>query len=248
MMHFIKRMLLVAGLACVSYSVLAQGFFYTTWMLPPSNGCSNFSTWSTTDKAAAILLSGCNLVATDPSSATAGVRGTKSHNSGKWYFEITKDTDLGSLTYIGFATAGQVLTAANSTNAFCCLPNPSNSIWYHNSFPFACDSFGGAASFALDLTANLAWYALGCGIWNNNGAANPATGIGGFDISVVFAGNPAFPYVLFDVNALTIALNVGASPFGCTVPAGFSPWGFLFKRDIMPAANDNRPMFLESVA
>jgi len=224
MMPFVRRALLAIGLACVSYSVLAQGFLFTSWMLPAG---ATFSTWSPTDKAAAVTLSGGNLIATDPTSATAGVRGTKSHSSGKWIFEIAKNADFGANTYIGFATAAQVLTAANTTAAFGCLPNRSGSLWYHNTFPISCQSFSSAkpADFAVDLTANLAWYSLNCGIWNNSGAANPATGVGGIDISAVFAGNPAFPYTLFDSSGGNSTLNVGASPFNCSIPAGFSAWG-----------------------
>jgi hypothetical protein len=75
---------------------------------------------------------------------------------------------------------------------------------------------------AIDLTNNLIWFRTGSGNWNGSGAANPATGSGGFSI----AGRTAnwFPMIQLKWYHDEITVNLGASAFTYTAPVGFGPW------------------------
>ena len=78
--------------------------------------------------------------------------------------------------------------------------------------------------FAVDLTARRIWLAQNNGLWNNDGAANPATGANGL---VVAAGNYA-PAIGFggagSVVNDTMTINVGGSVFAYAAPSGFGNW------------------------
>lgn len=80
---------------------------------------------------------------------------------------------------------------------------------------------------ALDDVANLYWTQTIAGAtWNAGGAANPATGVGGISLSGPGSSGPYYAAVSMNVNAGTgqVTLNVGASAFAGTVPAGFSAY------------------------
>lgn len=71
---------------------------------------------------------------------------------------------------------------------------------------------------AVSKVSNRVWFAVNGSVWNNDGSADPALNIGGYDIS-------AFP----DVYAIgqswvigdTVTANFGAIPFAYPAPAGF---------------------------
>ena len=79
-------------------------------------------------------------------------------------------------------------------------------------------------SMAVDLGANLIWFRVTGGNWNNSGTANPATGTGGVNISAI-ATNSLFPYVQnqsLGLGGTSWAFNFGASGFTYSVPSGFT--------------------------
>jgi hypothetical protein len=74
--------------------------------------------------------------------------------------------------------------------------------------------------WSVDLDKRILWVKVGAADWNNTPGADPATGVGGFDISslVGLLG----PIVLAPDSSLTISLDDGT--FAEDVPAGFSAW------------------------
>lgn len=65
------------------------------------------------------------------------------------------------------------------------------------------------------------WFALNNGFWNNNPAADPATDVGGVDLSgTLFEGNVVGPIVQGTGDA-GITANFGATPFTYAVPTGY---------------------------
>jgi hypothetical protein len=77
---------------------------------------------------------------------------------------------------------------------------------------------------AVDIGAQLIWLRKGAaGNWNNSGAANPATAVGGLS----FAGitGAVFPAVSAQFSsAETIKINTGQEPFVGARPTGFYIW------------------------
>lgn len=189
------------------------------------------STWNPADKNAGISLTGGNLIATRASSSPANaevVRATSSKSSGKSYWECTPSgtTGLGNVS-IGLAVAGASLAAAIGID--------TNGVGYFDggNVRMNTTAIGNAGSYttadvigiAIDLGAQLIWFRKNGGVWNNSGANNPSTGVGGFSYSGITAG-ALFPAISLNVSVPTSGTaNFGASAFGASAPAGFSAWG-----------------------
>lgn len=187
-----------------------------TLTLPPT-------TWNPSDKAASLTLSNGNLTDTSTSSAgNANVRSIFSASTGKWFWEYILTTVVsGYLPGIANNVIG--LTAAvPGTGA--CVVNASGMLYVNTT---AVMTVGGVASgstcaVAVDLNAKRIWLKLGTGDWNNNVANNPATGVGGVDISAL-ASPPYYAFASISVTGGVITANFGASTFVNAVPSGFQP-------------------------
>ncbi len=187
-----------------------------------------FTTWSTTDKSASLTLSGGNLIAT-AGAGSQGVRGAHPKRTGKYYVEYTSTTVQSSSSTVGFATAATTLTLGQNACAVCQSTSTSH----------AWDTFsnqavnGTGASFttgtvigcAVDLDNALIWWRQSpAGNWNNLAPNNPATGVGGLDMSATGVGRgiDAYPFAsLINLNN-SITANFGATAFSGAVPAGFT--------------------------
>lgn len=181
------------------------------------------TTFNSADEATGIVLSNGKLTATLSSGGNAGVRGTTSHSTGKWYLEYSAINNQGSgFGLLGFANALYVLNSNNIDSTSIAVRqfggiNPSGSM---GSAP---DSH--VLGCAIDLTAKLVWFRYDNGEWNASGTANPATGVGGIDISG--DAGPWFPLAAFqNVGASpTATLNCGQNAFANAAPATFAEWG-----------------------
>jgi hypothetical protein len=82
---------------------------------------------------------------------------------------------------------------------------------------------GDVLAIAVDLTARLLWTKniTQASAWNANGAANPATGVGGLDISSL----PSVVYPTVDLlDNSQVTLNLGTAAYVGVVPSGFGNW------------------------
>jgi len=164
-------------------------------------------------------------------SAYTGARSTATKTTGKYYFEFTGGGNP--------STQGQV-GLIRSTSAYGDTGGGSNGcFWFITFGPGYIYSNNGAATVnmavsttpsdriccAIDLDARLVWFRKNGGNWNNSGTANPATGIGGLAVQATIA---LAPFVYFDVAAGTTSdtctINLGATAFAQTAPAGFGNW------------------------
>lgn len=79
---------------------------------------------------------------------------------------------------------------------------------------------GDRISVAYHPTYQLIWFKVNAGSWNNNGSANPATGVGGIDVSA-FTGGRASPACSFSVAGAAVKGIFAAADFAYTPPTGF---------------------------
>lgn len=188
------------------------------------------STWSTTDKAANVTLSGSNLIATASSSNTGGVRGKDPKRAGKYYIEFTSTTTQSVNSHFGFAPAVSGL----APNPFPGAVVVSSSVirvwdWQGNiavsGAISAAITTGSVVGCAIDLDNRQVWFRNSpAGNWNNSATANPATGVGGLDTTLAGLGGgiDVYPFVALAGASNSITANFGGSSFSGAVPAGFT--------------------------
>jgi hypothetical protein len=156
-----------------------------------------------------------------------------SQTAGKWYAEtIFNNVGYYSVGF-GVGTAAQALTGntsppgSNAKNAFILDSGSSTSSFRFNGVTD--NTLPGIhnndrIAMAVDLDAQLVWYSVNGGNWNNSASANPATGVGGKS----FAGIAAGPYYLLGTVVSSTGYSSGevtlSSQNYLTVPAGFSSW------------------------
>lgn len=194
----------------------------------PSGFTSGFppsaTTWSTTDKSAGATLSGGNLVVSF-SGGSPGIRSTDRVYTGKYYWENTFTTTINTL--IGVCTGTASLTGLNTGAVGIILVNSGGV--FNNGANLG--NIGGTVTngwvgcVALDATNGRVWFRNGAaGLWNGSASANPATGVGGYDISSWEF--PGFTGLYACANGGSgsgaITTNFGASTFTGGVPAGFT--------------------------
>ncbi len=186
------------------------------------------TTLNPADKTSQLALSGSNLVGT-ASGSNQAARSVNSNASGKYYWEVTATT----LNTFGNTAVGII----NGTQALATFP--STSPWYLNgcvldrSGDLACNgtlingSAGGPNQgqvwgIALDMATKQVWI-RGHTTFNWNGvfSNNPATNVGGIDISA-FIGSGGFAVCTFGGAGDVLTANFGDSAFAGAVPAGFT--------------------------
>jgi hypothetical protein len=195
-----------------------------------------FTTWNPAEKSSNIGLSGSNLIATNSSTAFfEGVRSVASHSTGKYYWEITINSDrTGHIMEIGVANGTWPLTSGSGTD----LGSDNDGVGFSGVFLKLNSSTSFIQDFAqfdivgiaLDLTNSKLWFVTITGgvasNWNNSGTDNPATNTGGFDISTMNAG-PYFAAATCKTVGTNITANFGASTYAIVAALGSVPSGFV---------------------
>jgi hypothetical protein len=211
------------------------------WLQAISN-----TTWSTTDKTAAVTVSGGGLTVSAGSTGTINaVRTTDRQISGKYYWEITTSVNTVN-SGIGAAHAGVVLSNTNMSSAGgsigCAFVNTNGTVFIDGvSFGSALGSLtvGTIVCIALDLTNQRIWFRYGAaGNWNASAGNNPATNVGGFPVPFNVNGlAAAYPLAVFtSPTGATQTANFGDTAFTGTVPVGFTS-GFPTGTPTLIAAN-----------
>jgi hypothetical protein len=187
------------------------------------------ATWDPATKDATITLSNGNLSAVhNGTSAYGGAQATSSKSSGKYYFEYTVTGGISSNHQPGLIASGGVLATFPLSNHF------NNGVGYDQpTGQVICDditigtaaastSVGNVLGFAIDVDNKLIFVRVNGGNFNNNGAANPTTGVGGFNFSTINAPfSPAFiGFGAGDSNTV----NFGASAYANAAPSGYVNW------------------------
>ncbi|MDN4982304.1 hypothetical protein QY049_03580 [Bradyrhizobium sp. WYCCWR 13022] len=189
-----------------------------------SGGGTTPTTWNAGDSTN-VTLTGSNLIAT-VGSGSGGVRGVASLSTGKYYFEYTYAIHTNSFN-TGIALASASVTGSTGTG-IAYVTRSSGGIFVNGTdsgSALGLIAQGAVVGIAVDFSANLIWFRIApSGAWNGDGSANPATGVGGVDISSISSG-PLFP-IFFGASGDAVTANFGATSFTGSVPSGFSS-GFL---------------------
>lgn len=195
-------------------------------------------------------LSNGNKTITTSTSSYASCISTTSKTTGKWWFEVTINSQ-GSTTDnpIGVTGAG-----ALGVGIALALPTNSNVVGTQTSGTAGFDNFnenlyhantgnavsggafgpgtGGTFMVCLDCTDKNLFIKLATGNYDGNSGDNPATNTGGFNGSAlyngalttdIFNGSPIFACVSVYNNS-QLTLNFGATTPVNTPPAGYNAW------------------------
>lgn len=173
-------------------------------------------------------VSGGGLIATHSNSVDeSGARSAANKTGGKYFFEMTVNVTHGANDSQGILLSASTYGDMCSNGRDCFAVDQFGGIYSNNGSPanFPAHTVGGdVLCFAIDLTTRLGWVRKNGGNWNNDGTANPATGVGGFTL-----GAGAFaPAVGFGGSGTAsgdaATANFGQSTYAYAAPAGFGNW------------------------
>lgn len=187
-----------------------------------------------TVKPASVTLTNAQMTGTW-SGSQGMIRADQGHVLGtagvKRYFEMTYNgggtSGNAAVGVVGLASANNIQIGYNgaATHEIAVFQNSGNV--YRNGSTTSVGSgtsFGTATNVvgvAIDVELKKVWFRTNNGIWNNNASNNPATNVGGLDITGTLA---IYPAVCSDTNLAQFTLNTGASAFANAAPSGFTAW------------------------
>lgn len=191
---------------------------------------STVGTLNPIDKDSSINLSNVNLKATrvTAGSSWCSVRSTTSHSSGKYYYEWMPNEFSGSFIGAGFGNAAASLASYLGSSADSIAIVTDGNVYKSAGATATLSGIaeGDLICIAIDLGADLFWCRKGAGNWNNNGSANPATGVGGIALPSGLTSGAVFAGLSVQTGPNDAGTaNFGGSAFGQTPPSGFSAWG-----------------------
>ena len=188
------------------------------------------TTLNPSNKSIHIALSNGNLTATGDGSGSGGVTSTNVRSSGKLYFEVTVTTENSQAPCIGVANGSYSINVIPGTDSDLSIGyNQNGEVLYNSSDQDIVGGInaGNVVAIAVDITDGIFWAVnlTTASGWNGKTLANgnPATGVGGINISAM--GSSLYALVGMNSNAFEATINFGATSFTGTVPSGFSAWG-----------------------
>lgn len=178
-------------------------------------------------KSSAIALSGSNLIATSSASSNwEAVRATASHSSGKYYAEFTVTTLPSPNVEMGIVNASFPFVTGDfiGFDANSCGYADNGGVFQNGGSILSSIAYGlgDVVQMAYDAGTGGIWFAKGGGIWNNSGAANPATATGG--LASGLGGQTVFAAAAVFANGQVWTANFGGSAYSFTAPSGFGNW------------------------
>jgi hypothetical protein len=193
----------------------------------PAPPTTTTTTWSATDQLAAgtFALTNGGLTATITAGAGfGGVRSASPKTAGKLYAELKLDSSIGGSWALGVANSARALQQGeHSSGANMAVVTDLGGIDINDAgkgAPFTV-GVGSVIGVAVDFPAKLIWFRNGASAWNAGGTADPATGVGGYDITAIISTGLM---LLFQHGGGAATLNAGASAFVNAAPSGFTAW------------------------
>jgi hypothetical protein len=132
--------------------------------------------------------------------------------------------DNGS-TGVGIASSTAVLASMGASPLQAALMYPAGTIYVNNvnsGTSVGLRSVGDVVGVALDVGGRLFWFrpqtGATAGLWNGSAANNPATGVGGLNVSALTGSL----YAAFGgISGESMTVNFGATGYAGTAPSGF---------------------------
>lgn len=213
--------------------VLSDG---TNWRIHGSSGATTSgiltsTSLSTVDKVASVVLTNGNLTATAINDGAATFQSGRSlvgiTAGQKRFFSLQPTVVPTAITSMAFGLATSSFAFAGflgATFASAAMYGNDARILVNNGSigaPVAW-ALNSVLDWAVDRSANLVWTRIGGGNWNNSGAANPTTGVGGFDISgIVGTVFPCYQLLGDAGGSGRVIFNFGATAYAFAAPSGF---------------------------
>ena len=189
---------------------------------------SSFS-WSLTAKSPNITLSNANLTVqlTSAGGGTSNGRSEIGQSGVKRYFEVHVDSLAGSPVQIGLVdTAFVIGTDAMEASGHAIAYDSQGSVTVNGVQVATLETWaiGDVIETAVDLTNSLIWFRRNADNWNNDAAADPATGTNGISYAGFLTTNPV--YAAYEMHGFfeIITANFGGSGFAFSPPSGFLAW------------------------
>jgi hypothetical protein len=188
-----------------------------------------FVTWNPFDKGSGVTLAATNLMATftEPFGTKNAVRSTISHSTGKFYAEFTATTVVVSES-VGIGDANFNIDSSPGYiggSNFSLGYDAGGNVFQNNGTVVATYSTytsGDVVGMAVDIGGQLIWWRVNAGNWNNNGAADPATGANGLSTSALTG--PFFAASSGNGGNNVFTANFGASAYAHIPPSGYGNW------------------------
>jgi len=188
--------------------------------------------WSPDDKHSSITVTPENeFAATFNSSGWRNARGAFGRSSGKYYLEF-KVNGSSPTHGVGLAATNAPLQdnhigVSPHGILILCSPAMFGQVFTNNTLASDYWTTNPVASMtvqlAVDLTAKKVWAKkVGDSLWNNSGTADPATGVGGYDISTI--EGTVYPAWSVSSSGASVVLNPGVYAWAGAIPSGFAAW------------------------
>ena len=206
-------------------------------------GGASVSSLDPSNANSGITFSNNNLTVQGNSGGYLNVLSTTSKTSGKLYFEVTVNSNGGTVNIGGALGVGVARSLPPANDVIGQQTSIGfdnyNATYYFNSGSGGIGSGGSAYcpvsdtfGVAIDFTNHNIWvYLPSSGLWNGEAGDNPATNTGGLNDSTFFNGglttglfgSPLFAGVsVYDLSEVTI--NFGGNTFAYAIPSGFTSW------------------------
>lgn len=201
----------------------------TCYLVAASNGGAAFDSAT---KGANVTLSNSDYTATKSSTGISGAKTAYGKKTGKYYFEAVLTNRVSPSG--GVAIVNEVgLSRVDFGYEGYCVPafgagvflnqSAAGDMWVDRSniAALGTPSNGDVYGFAVDLTSGLVWIRRNTGNWNNNGSADPATGVSGSSLGDL-AGYSLTPVATFydALEATTLVTTPGSLTY--SAPSGFT--------------------------
>jgi hypothetical protein len=183
--------------------------------------------WNVNDKAATITLSNNDKTATS-SASSSGVRSSTSHlntTTGLLYYVEFLANTIASQCEVGLKQISGQLTGLNFSATVVSTNGNLRRGGTNSGLTIGAFVTGDVICMAWTSLTEKVWFRKNNGLWNNDAAADPATGTNGLDISATFNDNEAthlFGFLGSTSSAVTVRTKL--ADFTFAGPAGFKSW------------------------
>jgi len=171
--------------------------------------------------SSSVTLSNGNLTATGTTSPYPTVRATRGASTGKKFYSVL----FGASPFqsAGVANGAFPFDGTQPSNPDAAALYGDGTIYGNNANIGGTGPgpVGAVCDISVDLDAKLFWARFGGGNWNFSGSANPATGVGGINVSFLGSGTV---YPIFGPYDGAHTVNFGSSAYTHAAPSGFENW------------------------